>query len=348
MKERTLLLLLSFLCVQLHSQVLIYTEPAFPTTDDDITVYFNTASCQTENKEAFSNVYAYTGVITDECNTDQEWKYIVNDWKGSKSKRKMEAQGDHLYTLAFNIRDFYHLPMAENVLLLAFEFRDTNNNLITSSKMGSDFYIPIYQSNIPITTRLLNPTTNLQPLTGEAIEISGIASKEAELAFYDNGQIIASSCGTNLTHTIIAESGYHFIALVATDEDASEHLSYFSYHVEKNIDTDLSAHQTEFENSITSSINENLILSSPESEVSYNITPNPSDGDLSVYYQTNSNTPIELNIIDVKGKPVYNEFITSFPGIHSKSLEMDLEAGIYLVQLKMEDKINTQKLIIQK
>jgi hypothetical protein len=344
MKDITLLLLLSFLCIDLQSQVLIYTEPAFPTADDDVTIYFDTSIGNDTLAKNNGDIYAYTGVITDRSKSKEDWKYIVTNYKNNDTKNLLIEKENGLYTMKYNIRDYYDLPMAETVLQLAFELRDEDGKLIRPNKDELNFYTPIYDSNIDLTTQILLPASNLNPTLGDSINIIGIASQDADLTLYQNGNLLSSECGNQLNYILNAEKGYQLVAFIATNE-TSRNISYFSYHV---ADEENMVNKNDDKLNLTSSTGEDFLINKPKKELTFNLTPNPSDGDLSIYYQTNTDSPIQLNITDVVGKQMYEEVINGFPGLHSKSLEMDLEDGIYLVHLKMKEELITQKLIIQK
>lgn len=337
--------LLLLLALQSYGQVQLMTEPFFPTADDEVTIYFDTFNAQKKASSSIKQVSVKTGVITDTSDAQEDWKYIVTDWKNGKSKCLMTPQVDGKFTLSFNVRAFYGIPMAEKIASLAFEFFDQDGKIIHSKSGASSFYIPIYSSNLSLQSRILFPEKDLNLQLGESVDVFGIASEEAELSIYDNGVLLTSECGTSVEYRLEALIGNHLVALV-TENENSKSIAYFSYFVEE-IDKDRTKeNEIDYETSITSSDEVNLLLEKSKAELNFDISPNPSAGDISIYYQTNSKNPIQINIIDVTGKQLYEEAITSFPGIHSKSLEMDLPTGIYLVQLKLNDKISTKKLII--
>lgn len=344
MKNSISLLTLTFLTIHLNGQVLIYTEPAFPTADDDVTVYFETSITNDTLVENKGEIYAYTGVITDRSKSKEDWKYIVTNLKDTDNKCLLTRKESGLYSIEYNIRDYYDLPRAETVLQLAFELRDGNGKLIRPNKDELNFYTPIFETDLDLTTRLLLPSSKLNPALSDSINVIGVVSQEADLALYQNGQLLSSGCGNQLDYTLRVEKGYQLVAFIATDS-TSKDISCFSYNV---VDEDPVVIENDDKQNLTSSTGEEILVNNHKKELTFNITPNPSDGDISIYYQTNSETPIQLNIIDVAGKKMYKEVFNGFPGLHSKSLEMDFEAGIYLVNLQMKDELITQKLIIQK
>ncbi|MDX1407627.1 MAG: CRTAC1 family protein, partial [Saprospiraceae bacterium] len=53
----------------------VWTEPPFPTVDDDVTVYFNAAEGNGALAGFTDQVFAHTGLITSESNNGTDWKY---------------------------------------------------------------------------------------------------------------------------------------------------------------------------------------------------------------------------------------------------------------------------------
>jgi hypothetical protein len=74
----------------------------------------------------------------------------------------------------------------------------------------------------------------------------------------------------------------------------------------------------------------------------FKLYPNPGDGNFYLEFSEELNGPVKLNIKDLSGKTVYlKEYYTS-----SNSLNINLPAGLYLLNVKSKDKNFTQKIII--
>jgi hypothetical protein len=74
----------------------------------------------------------------------------------------------------------------------------------------------------------------------------------------------------------------------------------------------------------------------------FKLYPNPGDGNFYLEFSEELTGPVKLNIKDLSGKTVYlKEHYNS-----SNSLNINLPAGLYLLNVKSKDKSFTQKIII--
>jgi hypothetical protein len=78
------------------------------------------------------------------------------------------------------------------------------------------------------------------------------------------------------------------------------------------------------------------------------IFPNPSNGDLTLQFNSSSITQVELSVFNIIGEQVLHESIGISPDTHE--LKLDLERfgkGIYFLNLLTEARIQSQKIIVQ-
>ncbi len=299
MKNSLTLIVLIFFCFQLQGQVLIYTEPAFPTADDDVTVYFDASEGNSALAGFNGDVYAHTGVITDSSTSPTDWKYVVSDWGVADPNVLMTSQGNDIYTLEYNIRDYYGIPMAEIVEALAFVFRDADGNTVGRETDGSDIYSPVFQPGLSLTTQLLAPTTDFIATLGEAIDIFGIASQSADLEIYDNGVLISSGTGTVLNYILNATAGGHLIEFIANN-GSEQDTSSFSYIV-PNTGNVLDP-PTGLEHGInyTSPSSVTLLLYAPNKEYIF-VKADFTDWSLDSDFQMNKSTDGNIHWIEITG-----------------------------------------------
>ena len=86
MRFTSLLLLVALLGTSSVQAQIIWTEPAFPTQDDVVTLYYDVS----QGNAALLNeeppcppcpfVFAHTGVITSESTSPSDWQYVQNPW----------------------------------------------------------------------------------------------------------------------------------------------------------------------------------------------------------------------------------------------------------------------------
>ena len=102
---------------------LITSEPAMPLATDNIIITFD-ASEGNQGLQGFTgDVYAHTGVITDQSSSDTDWKYVIADWGVNVNKAKMSRVSTDLYQLEISpdIKSYYGVPDGEEILKMALQ-----------------------------------------------------------------------------------------------------------------------------------------------------------------------------------------------------------------------------------
>ncbi len=120
----TLLFILSPL---LTSAQIITSDPDLPTSGQALTIYYD-ATQGTGGLEDFTgDVYAHTGVITDQSTDMGDWKYVKTAWGTNTAETKMTREETNLYSLVIgpSIRGYYAIPQ------WSWSFIDLRNFLFT-------------------------------------------------------------------------------------------------------------------------------------------------------------------------------------------------------------------------
>ncbi len=178
----TFLLLVNLLIGQV-----VWTEPAFPTQFDDVTVYFD-ASRGNGGLEGFEgNVYAHTGVITTESNAPNDWKYVVGNWGTEDPQTLMTREDENLYSISYKIDEFYGVPEGELVEQLAFVFRNGDGSISGREEDGSDIFTDVFppEDGLFVTLNAPSSTTNIL-FEGEELRIALDVNQTAQITIYDN------------------------------------------------------------------------------------------------------------------------------------------------------------------
>ncbi len=142
-------------------------EPAFPSVDSPVTLYFHADKGAGGLKGYTGEVYAHTGVITDRSAGPSDWKYVKTAWGTNTPDTRLERIGADLYRLRIeNVRQYYGVPASEAIEQLAFVFRSAQpiNGAYLEGKEsgGKDIFIPLYKGGVVV--RFTNPVaTRLQP-----------------------------------------------------------------------------------------------------------------------------------------------------------------------------------------
>ncbi len=102
LRTLNLLILLFLAALATHSQI-VYTEPALPTADASVIVYFNAEGTPLENYNG--NVYTHTGITSDGV----QWQHVIGSWGNNTTQPQLTEVSANLYKLEMNpsLRDFY-------------------------------------------------------------------------------------------------------------------------------------------------------------------------------------------------------------------------------------------------
>ncbi len=189
--------------------------PVFPRLDDDVTITYD-ATLGNAALVGVSPVYAHMGVITSQSTSPNDWRYVKTTWGIADPVGLMQSAGPNLWTKTFNVRSFFGIPQGEQVLKLAFVFRNANGSIVGRATDGSDIFYPIYPDNLGLQTALLAPASSpVLTSAGSSLTVRAAASLPASLRLYDNGSLVTSTTGTLLETSITAGSGVHTVEFVA-------------------------------------------------------------------------------------------------------------------------------------
>ena len=196
---------------------IVSIDPLFPTVNDEITVTFD-ATQGNGGLDGCSPVYMHTGVIT-QSGGPGAWQYVVGNWGVHDPEVLMEDIGDNKHQITFNIQDFYSFPSNEEVLELAFVFRNVDGSKEGKTSDNGDIFMPVYSNSSDLLMVLLQPEEkNIIAELQELIPIHVATSKEATINIYDNGAILTEELTDELTYNLeVTEEGNHTVLITVTD-----------------------------------------------------------------------------------------------------------------------------------
>ena len=92
------------------------------------------------------------------------------------------------------------------------------------------------------------------------------------------------------------------------------------------------------------------VVSTESFELSnFSLFPNPSNGILSVKFETNSNDEVGVQVFDLQGRRIFNKAYNSDRLVFEESINVgNLANGIYLVQVNQGNRSTTKNIIISK
>lgn len=211
-------LLLVFATYVASSQVVV--SPSFPTENDAITIMYDATQGNAALEGFTETVYAHTGVITDKSTSPTDWLYVQGDW-GTSDAPICTSLGNNQYSLQINnIRSFYGVPAGETIEQIAILFRSLDGSKVGRAADGSDMYIDIYKAGLFASFQ--QPLNNSIYQVNDQIELTGVASQNADLSITINGSNVASETSdTFITHTFTASSSGNYTAILGASDGAN-------------------------------------------------------------------------------------------------------------------------------
>ncbi len=202
------------------SQV-ITVDPAFPTDQDAITLTFYAAQGSGGLAGYTGDVYAHTGVITNNSTSGSDWKYVVTGWGENDASTKLTRIATDVYTLTItpSIRAYYGVPAAETIEKMAFVFRSGvqvgGSWLEGKTAEGGDIFYDVYAAGLNVA--FIEPSAEQVLVeTGTVIPVE-VASNDADsTVLFINNSKVSMSLTNSLTYNITATgSGTSWVKAIA-------------------------------------------------------------------------------------------------------------------------------------
>jgi glycosidase len=237
MKTKTIFFtaLLLILLQGIVNAQLIVTNPAFPADNDLVEITFNAALGNGGLAGYSGDVYAHTGVITNLSTGPSDWKYVKTNWGQNTEATKLVRIATDLYKLTINpdIRQYYNVPAAQQILQMAFVFRSGvqvgGSWLEGKTESGGDIFVDVYPDGLFV--RFEIPSVNeLLVLPGELIQVQASANSADSLFLYENQILIKSVAGNQITETLSATlPGRQNVKVLAKNESETAIDSFYYY-----------------------------------------------------------------------------------------------------------------------
>ena len=207
------------LCINVFSvsAQVVTTSPAFPTVNDTITLTFDASKGNAGLKDYTGDVYAHTGVITENSSSSSDWKYVIADWTENIPKAKLTRISTNIYELKIipNILEYYGVPATEKVLKMAFVFRSSDGSKTGRDSDGGDIFVDVYQSS-ELNISILLPQQNLIVDKGQNIQVQAVSNKADSTLLYINDTLTFSTDNDTLNYEFSdTATGKHWIKVLA-------------------------------------------------------------------------------------------------------------------------------------
>ena len=189
----------------------ITADPVFPLASDETVITFNADFGNMGLKDyAGDDVYAHTGVITDQSTSNSDWKYVIAEWAVNLPKAKLTKVSANVYTLSISpsIREYYGVPAGEKILKLAFVFRNSTGTVTGRDYGGTDIFYDVVEEGVfKMMITLPDKYSSLVSL-GQVLNVQAASSVGDSLILFQNDIRIKKVTGKTLNHTItVAGSG---------------------------------------------------------------------------------------------------------------------------------------------
>ncbi len=204
---------------------LVWTEPEFPTQNDDIKLFFNAKEGNGVLQGFGGPVYMHAGLITSSSAAPSDWKFVQGVWGVADDRVRMDSEGDDIYSKSYNITDFYGIPPGEVVEQLAFVFRSADGSRAGRESDGGDIFLDVFPPDAGLLVDLISPSAdNIVLEEEEELDIILSINKESIVTILDNGTEIFTGAGTdiNFVHTVSGLGGHELQLIVDDGEELAE------------------------------------------------------------------------------------------------------------------------------
>lgn len=198
-----------------YTQILQWT-PYFATRNDVITIDYDVTKGNRALVGVFP-IYVHTGVITNLSRHPNDWRYVKTTWGSPANQPSIQYIGNNIWRITINIPQYYGVPDSEEILKLAFVFRNADGSKVGRDVDGSDIFLPIYKPGLNV--RFLSPIEKGTILnTAQNITITAVSAGSTNLKLYLNDSLLASTDTFYLSRTLqFFTYGKFYVRAVVTD-----------------------------------------------------------------------------------------------------------------------------------
>jgi glycosidase len=208
----------SYFLVTFSDAQVITTDPEFPVPGQSVTVYFDATQGNGALAGYSGDIYAHTGLITEFSSGPADWKYVKTNWNENTAETKLNKISDNYYSLDItpSVYDYYGAPTSEELLQLAFVFRNSDGTIVGRSQDGSDIFADLYSESNETISFTSPDTTHIYRPGNVNITAVALFANSMTLWVNDVEQTVVS--GDNLSFDFNATSpGIHNVKVSATD-----------------------------------------------------------------------------------------------------------------------------------
>ena len=86
-------------------------------------------------------IWAHTGVITEQSTHPTDWKYVKTNWAQNTSSTELSLISNNLWKLDIGFPYFFGVPTDEQIIKIAFVFRNQDGTQSTERKGEMIFFL---------------------------------------------------------------------------------------------------------------------------------------------------------------------------------------------------------------
>ncbi len=179
----------------------ITSEPIFPVASNPVTIYFHAAEGNGGLAGFTGDVYAHAGVITENSTSGTDWKYVKNAWPVNTDDVKLSRISENEYSLEItpSIREYYGVPEGEEILQLAFVFRNADGSITGKDDGGSDIFVDLYTGSFKVS--VISPEKNQVLNPASQVNFMAASTEISDLSLYLNNSLVKTENAASLNHT---------------------------------------------------------------------------------------------------------------------------------------------------
>ena len=131
-----------------------------------------------------------------------DWRYTVAEWNVNVPKALLTSLGNNKYklTLKPSINAWYGVPTGEQVLKMAFVFRNSDGSKSGRNANGSDILVDVYQGTMTVNI-VLPSGKSLFLKQNDSIPVSAISPTAETMKILIDNALVKTSAGNRIADT---------------------------------------------------------------------------------------------------------------------------------------------------
>ena len=199
----------------------VTTNPTFPIENQAVIITFHADRGNGELADFSGDIWAHTGVITNNSSSGSDWKHVIAGWGENIDKAKLSRISANIYELEItpSILEFYDVSANEVVEKMAMVFRNSDGSKVGRDDGGSDVFIDVYEPGLEVD--IISPISAQIVELNQTITVEVNAMEAQSLQFYINDELIGDYPAAGFTYDYLVENAgktMFKVAAIGSDE----------------------------------------------------------------------------------------------------------------------------------